>query len=81
MTKFAMPRREFVSGSVHYAGPFTKNGVRLTLCGVTGMDKEQSRVRKPLTCSACGLLADWVWQHRKGYGYGETRSPKAQSGD
>lgn len=74
-TKFAMPRREFVSGVVHYAGPFTINGARVTLCGVTGLDKGASRVRRGVTCQACFRLADFVWQHRKDQGW------KPQSGD
>ena len=70
---FAMPRREFVNGEVHFAGPFKRHGVPLTLCGVTGMEKDQLRVRRPLTCPACEKLAWWVWSHRRPYGFRDAR--------
>jgi hypothetical protein len=70
MGKLAMPKREFMNGTVHYGSPFVKSGVRLALCGATGIEKDQLRVRRKVTCSACALTADWVWQHRRGHGYG-----------
>lgn len=70
----AIPRREFLNGDVHYAGPFkSRDGVHLTLCGLDGVEKVQGRVRGGLTCQACDSLARWVWSHRRAYGFGQAR--------
>lgn len=69
--KLSIPRRQFISGDVHYAGPFKRHGIPLALCGVTGAEKKQLRVSAPLSCKACDGLARFVWSHRRPAGFGE----------
>lgn len=85
--KLALPKREFVNGSVHYAGPFSTTvyvdrehsatrDIEHALCGAWGPDKAQLRVRRSVNCMECVRLTDWIWSHRRGQGQGEWTTSK-----
>lgn len=76
--RIGLPRRQFVSGDVHYAGPFARHGIPLTLCGSTGMLKP-GRVRAPISCGVCDQLARFVWSHSRPAGFGEKARRAARS--